>query len=200
MVHTSSIGVVMHMELPFLLKPIILFIIAVALIRFTGRRSISQMTIGQTVMMISIGAIIVEPFADKDIIKTIIASVIFVVLLIIFEVCSFYSKGFKKLAVGEKVIIIRKGTFDERELKRMRITKEEIMSRLRQEGIAKLSYVEEGTLEANGEFGFKLTKAAEPVKVEDLVYILNKVLSENVKQKASVEVEDFIRDEEEHSK
>lgn len=185
------------MEIPFLLKPIILFIIAVALIRFTGRRSISQMTIAQTVMMISIGAIIVEPFADKDIIKTVIASIIFVVLLIIFELCSFYSKGFKKMVVGEKVVIIRNGIFDEAALKKMRITKEEVLSRLRQEGIAKLSYIEEGTLEANGEFGFRLTKAAEPVKLEDMVYILNKVLGENVKQKADIKVEDFIRDEEE---
>nr|WP_302595456.1 YetF domain-containing protein [uncultured Cellulosilyticum sp.] len=185
------------MEIPFLLKPIILFIIAVALIRFTGRRSISQMTIAQTVMMISIGAIIVEPFADKDVIKTIIACIIFVVLLIIFELCSFYSKGFKRLAVGDKVVIIRNGIFVESELKKMRITKEEVLSRLRQEGIAKLSYVEEGTLETNGEFGFKLTKAAEPVRVEDMIYILNEVLSEEAKQKAIVKVEDFMRHHEE---
>ncbi len=182
------------MEIPFLLRPIILFIMAVALIRCTGRRSISQMTIAQTVLMISIGAIIVEPFADKDIIKTVIASVIFVILLIIFEWCSFYFKGFKKMAVGECIVIIRNGEFDEVALKKMRITKEEVLSRIRQEGISKLSYIEEGTLETNGEFGFQLTREAEPVRMEDMIYILNQVLSEEAKQKAIVQIEDFMKD------
>lgn len=183
------------MEVPFLLRPIILFIMAVILIRLTGRRSIAQMTIAQTVLMISIGAIIVEPFSDKDIQKTAIAAIIFVILLIIFEVCSFHSKRFKKLAVGEPKVIIRKGVFDDEQLKKLRLTREEVMSRLRQEGIPKLSYIEEGTLETNGEFGYRLTKAAEPLKVEDMIYILNEVLSDEAKQKLAVRVADFIKDE-----
>lgn len=181
------------MQIPFLLRPIVLFIMAVVLIRLTGRRSISQMTIAQTVLMISIGAIIVEPFSDKDIVKTVIAAVIFVVLLIIFEICSFYSKGFKKCAVGEPIVIIRDGIMDEKALKKLRITKEEVLSRLRQEGIPKLSYIEEGTLESNGEFGFKLTKEAEPLRMEDMIYILNQVLSDEAKKKLSVQVQDFMK-------
>lgn len=184
------------MQVPFLLRPIILFIIAVALIRLTGRRSIGQMTIAQTVMMISIGAIIVEPFADKDIRKTVIAAGIFIILLIIFELCSFYFEGFKRLLVGEPIIIIRKGTFDVKALKKLRLTEQEVLSRLRQEGIPKLSYIEEGALESNGEFGYKLTRGAEPLRVEDMIYILNKVLSEDAKKKLHVEIEDFLNTDE----
>lgn len=183
------------MEIPFILRPIILFVLAVGLIRLTGRRSIAQMTIAQTVMMISIGAIIVEPFADKDIIKTVIAAFIFIALLIIFEVCSFHFKGFKKMAVGEPIIIIRNGSFDEKQLKKLRMTKQQVLSRLRQEGIPKLSYVEEGTLETNGEFGFKLTREAEPVRMEDMIYILNQILSDEAKKKGIVQIEDFIKNE-----
>ncbi len=181
------------MQVPFLLRPIILFIMAVILIRLTGRRSIAQMTIAQTVLMISIGAIIVEPFSDKDIRKTAIAAIIFVVLLVIFEICSFYFKGFKRLAVGEPIVIIRKGELDEVQLKKLRLTREEVMSRLRQAGIPKLSYIEEGTLESNGEFGYRLTKEAEPLKVGELIYILNEVsnevLSDETKQKLRARLE-----------
>lgn len=181
------------MQVPFLLRPIILFITAVILIRLTGRRSIAQMTIAQTVMMISIGAIIVEPFADKDIKKTIMAAIIFVVLLIVFEICAFYSKTFKKWVVGEPIVIIRKGSFDEKSLKKLRLTEVEVLSRLRQEGIPKLSYIEEGTLESNGEFGFKLTREAEPLRVEDMIYILNQVLSDEAKKKLDVQVQDLVK-------
>ena len=181
------------MQVPFLLRPIILFIVAVALIRLTGRRSISQMTIAQTVLMISIGAIIVEPFSDKDIRKTVIAAVIFVILLIIFEICSFHFKFFKKCAVGEPKIIIINGEFQEEQLKKLRLTKGEVMSRLRQTGISNLSYIAEGTLETNGELGYKLTQEAEPLRVGDMVYILNEVLSEEAKQEIRVKAEEIIK-------
>ena len=180
------------MEIPFLLKPIILFVVAVFLLRLTGRRSIAQMTIAQTVMIISIGAIIVEPFADKDIKKTIATATIYILLLILFEVASFYMKWFKKLAVGNKIIIIQDGKFDEAKLKKLRLTKEEVLSRLRQEGIPKLEYVEEGTLESNGEFGFRLTPGAEPLRVQDMIYILNEILSQDMKQKIDLTPEQVV--------
>ena len=177
------------MQVPFILRPIILFIMAVVLIRLTGRRSISQMTIAQTVLMISIGAIIVEPFSDKDIRKTAIAAVIFVVLLIIFEICSFYSKLFKKWVVGEPKVIIRNGQFEEAQLKKLRLTKGEVLSRLRQAGITRMSDIEEGTLESNGEFGYRLKKEAEPLKIEDMIQLLDAILSDEAKQKLRQQVE-----------
>lgn len=183
------------MHVPFLLKPIILFIVAVFLIRLTGRRSLAQMTIAQTVLIISIGAIIVEPFADKDIRKTIATATIFIILLIIFEVCAFYSETFKHWVVGRPIIIVKDGAFILKNLKRLRLTETEVLSRLRQEGIPKLSYIEEGTLEPNGEFGFRLKREAEPVRVQDMLYILNEVLSDEAKAKVLTHIEDFHNDE-----
>ncbi|MBE6022719.1 MAG: DUF421 domain-containing protein [Cellulosilyticum sp.] len=171
------------MQIPFLLRPVILFIMAVILIRLTGRRSISQMTIAQTVLMISIGAIIVEPFSDKDIRKTAIAAIIFVILLILFEFCSFYSKSFKKCFVGEPKMIIRQGKFDEVQLRKLRLTQEEVMSRLRQIGITQITDIEEGILESNGELGYKLTKEAQPLKRGEFMELLSELLDEEAKEK-----------------
>lgn len=166
------------MYIPFLLKPIILFIVAVCLIRLTGRRSIGQMTIPQTVMIISVGAIIVEPFADKDIRKTVISAAIFIILLLIFEFLSFYIKCFKRWAVGEAIPIIQDGAFVYKNLKKLRLTEDEVMSRMRQEGIPELSYIERGTLEPNGEFGYCLTPQAEPVRIQDMMVLLKDLLPE----------------------
>lgn len=162
--------------MPFILKPIILYIVAIILLRITGRRSLAQMTIAQTVMVISIGAIIVEPFADKDITKTIIAASIYIVLLLIFEWLEYYFHGFEKLAVGKEVIIIKNGDFVSSNLRRLKITEAEIMTRIRQEGIPNINYIEKGTLEPNGQFGFILRREAEPIRVRDIEYIFNKIL------------------------
>ncbi|MGL4737117.1 MAG: DUF421 domain-containing protein [Cellulosilyticaceae bacterium] len=166
------------MQIPFLIKPVILFIVAVCLIRLTGRRSLSQMTIAQTVLIISIGAIIVEPFADKDIKKTVATASIFVILLLTFEVLSFYSKTFKRWVVGEAIVIIEKGEFVTKNLRRLRLTENEVLSRIRQEGIPKLEYIELGTLEPNGEFGFILRWDAEPVRVKDFLSLLKNLLDD----------------------
>ncbi|GKX32183.1 DUF421 domain-containing protein [Vallitalea longa] len=164
--------------MPFILKPIVLYVVAIILLRITGRRSLAQMTIAQTVMVISIGAIIVEPFADKDVAKTIIAASIYILLLLIFEYLEFHFHGFEKLAVGKEVIIIKDGNFVPENLKKLKITKTEIMTRVRQEGIPNLNYIEKGTLEPNGQFGFILKRGAEPIRVQDIEYIVNSILLE----------------------
>lgn len=163
--------------MPFILKPIVLYIIAVILLRLTGRRSISQMTISQTVLVLSLGHIIVEPFADKDIKKTIVVAVILAALLILFEAIEYYSKGFERIAVGNEKVIVTDGIIDENNMKKLRLTKDELYSRLRQKGIGKIKDVKKATLETNGELGFELTKAAQPITVEDMEFILNNVLN-----------------------
>jgi uncharacterized membrane protein YcaP (DUF421 family) len=49
------------MDLSFIWKPFLLIISGILLLRISGRKSISQMTLAQTVVMISIGTIIVQP-------------------------------------------------------------------------------------------------------------------------------------------
>ncbi len=163
--------------MPFILKPIFLYVVTVILIRITGRRSISQMTISQTILMLALGHIITEPFADKDIKKTVIVAIILTSMLILFEFVEYYSKGFSKLAIGREKVIIRDGVIDEKNMKALKLTASELYSRLRQKGINKIQDVKKATLEPNGELGFELTKAAQPITVEDMEYILNKVFN-----------------------
>jgi uncharacterized membrane protein YcaP (DUF421 family) len=171
---TIYIGVV---YMPFLLKPIVLYIVAVILLRITGRRSIAQMTISQTILIISLGDIIVEPFADKDVKKAITVAIIFSILLILFEVFEYHFKGFKKVAVGREKVIVKDGVIDKENMKKLRFTNDELYSRMRQEGIDKIGYLKRATLEPNGELGYELTKAAQPITVEDMEFILNKILN-----------------------
>lgn len=164
--------------MPFVLKPIILFISAVILLRITGRRSISQMTIAQTVVIISMGAMIVEPFADKSVFKTVVAAVIYIVLLIIFEYFEYHSNKFEKLFVGKSVLVIQDGKVILENMKKLKITATELDSRLRQEGIKRISDIKRGTLEYNGELGYELRKGASPLTVDDMEFIINRILND----------------------
>lgn len=163
--------------MPLLLKPIVLYIAAVFLLRITGRRSIAQMTISQTILIISLGNIIVEPFADKAVTKAITVAIIFTILLILFEVFEYHFKGFEKVAVGEEKVIVKDGVIDQKNMKELRLTNNELYSRLRQQGIDKIEDLKKATLESNGELGYKLTKSAQPITVDDMQFILSKILN-----------------------
>lgn len=166
--------------MPFILKPILLYLVAVVLLRITGRRSISQMTISQTILIISLGHIIVEPFVNKDIPKTIIAAIVFTSLLILFEVAEYYFKGFEKVLVGKEKVLISSGVINQKTMKKLRLTKNELYSLLRQKGINQISDIKKATLEPNGELGYELMKAAQPITVADLEHIINQLLDEQI--------------------
>lgn len=180
--------------MPFIIKPVILFITAVTLLRITGRRSIAQMTIAQTVLIISIGAIIVEPFADKDIIKTIIAAAVYVAMLLIFQFFELHFKVFKKLAVGQEIDIIMNGMIIKKNIDKVRMTETEVMSRIRQAGIPSIEHIEKGTLEPNGEFGYRLKKEHRPIKIKDIEYILNEIVYKDYPEKHVDNLSQLIRD------
>lgn len=175
----------------FIFKPIILYIVGVFLLRITGRRSLAQMTISQTILIISLGAIIVEPFADKDIEKTIIVAVVYTVLLILFEVVEYHFKGFKKVVVGKEKVIVKDGVIDQKNMKKLRLTDDMLYSRLRQKGITKIEDVKVATLEPNGELGYELKKSAQPITVEDMEFILNKIMN---KENSSLEYISLVED------
>lgn len=141
------------------------------------------MTIAQTVVIISMGAMIVEPFADKSVIKTVMTAAIYVILLLAFEFLEFHFKGFSNLFVGKGITVIENGKVDEKNLKKLKLTMKELDSRLRQDGITKLSDIKKATLEYNGELGYELKKGASPLTVDDMEFILNHILTERLNKK-----------------
>lgn len=163
--------------MPFLIKPIILYFVGVFLLRLSGKRSLAQMTISQTILIIALGHIIVEPFADKDVTKTVTVAVILTILLILFEYVEFYFKNFKKIIVGEKEIIVQNGIIDNVNMKKLKLTNDELYSRLRQKGIEQVQSLKEATLETNGELGYKLDMKYKPLTYNDIDLIVEKIVN-----------------------
>lgn len=69
----------------YIWESFVLILAGIFLLRIAGRKSISQMTLAQTVVMISIGTIIVQPIVEKSIIKAIVGAAIFVISVVILE-------------------------------------------------------------------------------------------------------------------
>ncbi|WP_028591047.1 DUF421 domain-containing protein [Paenibacillus massiliensis] len=144
-------------------KSCVVIIGAMLLLRIAGRKSISQMTIPTTVIMISIGTVIVQPIADKSIWLALVAAVTFIVILLLMEYLELKWNWFEILMRGRAVTVIREGRLQEHELKKLRMTVDQLEMKLRQTGIARFEDIKTLTVETNGLIGYEYMPEAQPV-------------------------------------
>ncbi|UPJ18289.1 DUF421 domain-containing protein [Bacillus cereus] len=152
----------------FILEAFILILSGILLLRIAGRKSISQMTLAQTVVMISIGTIIVQPIVEKSVLKAIVSALIFVISVVILEYLQLKSNAFEKFITGKSKTVIENGILNVIALKKMRLTVDQLEMRLRNQGISKIEDVKTATLEPNGQLGYELKEDAKPLTVGDL--------------------------------
>ncbi|USK72519.1 DUF421 domain-containing protein [Peribacillus asahii] len=154
------------------------------LLRISGRKSISQMTLAQTVVMISIGTIIVQPIVEKSIMRAIIGAAIFVVSIVILEYLQLKFNFMEKFITGKSKIVIENGTLNIQNLKKLRLTVDQLEMRMRNQGITKLDDVKFATIEPNGLLGYELNEDAKPLTVGEFkkLLVLNSPLLQNVDQ------------------
>ncbi|WP_308286789.1 hypothetical protein [Bacillus thuringiensis] len=94
----------------FIGKSFLLVLCGITLLRIAGRKSISQMTLTQTFIMISIGTIMVQPIVDKSMIKAVIGGIIFVITVIVLEYLQLKCNTFERFIIGKPKISIENGT------------------------------------------------------------------------------------------
>lgn len=161
------------MELSFIWKSFVLIIAGIFLLRIAGRKSISQMTLAQTIVMLSIGTIIVQPIVEKSVIKAIVGAAIFVVTIVIIEYVEIKFNIFEKFITGKSKIVIENGVLNTKNLKKLRLTVDQLEMRMRNQGIAKIEDVKMATLEPNGLLGYELMDHAKPLTVGEFKKILD---------------------------
>ncbi|TCJ01223.1 DUF421 domain-containing protein [Cytobacillus praedii] len=166
----------------FVWQSVLMFLSGVLLLRIAGRKSISQMTLAQTVVMISIGTIIIQPIVETSVWKTIIASVIFIGSLILLEFLQLKFNFIEKFITGKSKIVIQNGKIEKTNLRKLRLTADQLEMRLRTNGITKISDVKMATLEPNGQLGYELMDDAKPLTVGEFKNLMGLMLLNSPKQ------------------
>ena len=156
------------MEFDWIWKAVLIVLAGTLLLRFAGRKSISQMTLAQTVIMVGIGSLLIQPVAGKSIWVTFGVGGVLIVTLIVMEYGQIKSDGIESLITGKSKIIIEDGTLNEKNLMKMRLTVDQLEMKLRQGNVAKISDVKWATLEPNGQLGYTLKDDMQTATKKDL--------------------------------
>lgn len=155
------------MDLDWIWKAILIVIGGTFLLRFAGRKSISQMTLAQTVIMIGIGSLLVQPVAGKSIWTTLGVGATLVLTLVIIELAQIKSDKIEKLITGKSKVLIEGGVINIKNMRKLRITVDQLEMKLRQQNVSSLKDIEWATLEPNGQIGYMLKEDVQPVTKQD---------------------------------
>src|SRR5690625_7885593 len=89
------------MDWSFIWKTILIVVVGTALLRIAGRKSISQLTIAQTVIMVSIGTLLIQPVVGKNVWFTLLIGAIMVGTLLLMEYVELKSDTLEKVITGK---------------------------------------------------------------------------------------------------
>lgn len=161
------------MDFSLIWKTIVIFFTGKLVLRIGGRKSISQMTITQTIVMVGIGSLLIEPIAEDNVWITLFISLIFTLLMVVSEYLEIKFDILESLFSGKSVVVIEDGEINLKNLKKLRLTVDRLETRLRQNGVSSLKDVKTGTLEVSGQLGYELKDDKKPLTKEDFITIMS---------------------------
>lgn len=156
------------MDLNLIGQTVLIFVMGTILLKIGGRKSISQMTIPQVVIMIAIGSLLIQPVTGRGLWATFGVAFVLTLSLTVIEYLQLKFDTTESLISGKAVPVIVNGTINEKNLKKLRLTVDKLEARLRQSGIASIQDVQFATLESSGQLGYTLKKEKQYATKEDI--------------------------------
>ena len=138
------------------LRAIFLYAFLILVMRVTGRRELSSLGPVDLVLLIVVGDAIQQGLTQGD--YSVTGAVIAVSTLATMQVLTSYlayrSRRARRVLEGNPIVVIQDGVFITKNLRRERMTADEVCESMRLKQIASVEQVEWGILESNGEMSF----------------------------------------------
>lgn len=151
-------------------RTVILLIIIVAAVRIMGKRQIGQLQPAELVVTILLSEIAATPMQDNDIpmINSVVAIAVLVSLEILMSVVSMKSIRIRGLLQGNSVILIRDGKIDQKQMKRLRYTIDDLLEALRAKDVFDVTDVQYAIAETDGTLSVLLKPEKMAVTASDM--------------------------------
>ncbi|MFD1737249.1 DUF421 domain-containing protein [Bacillus salitolerans] len=163
------------MDWSLLWKAVVIVIGGTLILRFAGRKSISQMTLAQVVIMVGIGSLLVQPIVGRNVWATLVVGIALVATLVVIEYGQVKFDFFESFVSGKSKLLIDNGVIQEKNMLKLRMTVDQLEIQLRQNNVTNISDVQYATLEPSGKLGFILKQNKQNATKEDIQYILDQI-------------------------
>jgi len=138
------------------LRSIVVFVLILVITRAVGRRELSSMEPFDLILLVVMGDLIQQGVTQSD--NSLTGATIVIVTIAVLTVgtayLSYRFRRLRPLLEGEPVVLVAGGRLIESNLRRQRMTVEELLAEARLQSIRGLDAVEYAVLETNGRVSF----------------------------------------------
>lgn len=135
-----------------IIRTIILYAFIILAIRLMGKRQISDMQPSELVVTLVVSDIASLPMQNTS--QPLLSGIIPVLVLVSLEIAAsilmMKSGVFRRMVCGNPVVVIKDGTILQTQMRRLRLTTEDLCAQLRQQGIFSVEDVQYCIMETNG--------------------------------------------------
>jgi uncharacterized membrane protein YcaP (DUF421 family) len=137
-----------------LFTAVVAYALVVALLRASGKRTLSRMNMFDLIVVVALGSILARTILSggTSLFQGIFSLVILAGLQYTLEWLSANDPRVRKLLTSEPSLLFHRGQFLHKVLKSQRVSEDDILTAVRQNGIADQAEVEAVVLENNGDF------------------------------------------------
>lgn len=151
-------------------RTVILYVVIIASMRILGKRQIGELQPAELVITILLSEILAIPMQDTSLplMNTIIPVLLLVGFEIIISILNLKSVKFRSVMQGNPLIVIREGVIDQKQLKELRFTTDDLLEELRKKDIFDISRVWYAIVETDGTLSVMLKADEENIKIKDV--------------------------------
>ena len=152
------------------LRTLILYGVIVFGVRLMGKRQLGELQPSELVVTILISNIATLPIEEAE--TPLFAGLLPILSLVAFEVVVSAAclrwRGLRRAFSGSPMVVIRDGKVDQRRLRELRFSADDLMAQLRSSQVFSLSEVDYAVVETTGKLSVYLKQAARPLTPGDL--------------------------------
>lgn len=138
------------------LRALVVFVLLLIVTRAVGRRELSTMEPFDLILLVVIGDLVQQGITQSDysLTGTLIVIGVLAVMTVLTSWASFRLPRLRPVLEGEPIVLVEHGRVIERNLRRERMTRDELAAEARLQQIADLDDVRLAVLETNGRVSF----------------------------------------------
>ncbi len=166
-----------------LFRCVFMYVVVILAVRLMGKRQIGELQPAELVITILISEMASLPMQELHlpVIYSVLPIFALVALEILISVITLKSVNFRSFLYGHPVILIYRGQFRQKAMERARVTIDDIMEAMRNNGIADILTVEYAILETNGQLSvIEKTTTGDETGLPYLIIMDGKLLLRNM--------------------
>ncbi|MGE5558683.1 MAG: DUF421 domain-containing protein [Bacillota bacterium] len=153
-----------------IVRSLISFFSLLVLVRLMGKQQIAELTFFDYVVGITIGSIAatLSVQVNQNTLATLAGMVIWTILPILLAYLSLHNVWIRKVVEGEATVVIENGKILEKNLAKIRLSIDDLLSQLRTQEIFNITDIEFALFESNGKLSIQKKTQKKPVTPSDL--------------------------------